>query len=128
MKVSSSVTAPLFPLERRVTFGNISHENPSFVHYTKQAGESIWKSVFYSANENNRESYCWDWDSMSAKFSNDYQRSNTFQIDDEESRIWWESGYSGWTKLEDDMIFCVDYKRGKKEKPYIVGYTLRIGN
>lgn len=112
--------------ERRVTFGNLTETAAPHVRYHKHEGLSVWRSVEVRATEPSGEVTSWEWDYRSGKFPNQYQRDKTFQIDSEESGLWPESGYSGWVRLNKHQFYCVDYRRGDAQKPYVVGHILRV--
>lgn len=48
------------------------------------------------------------------------------EIEPELSGLWPESGYSGWVKLDERRIFCVDYKRDFESMPFVVGHLLEL--
>lgn len=111
---------------RRVTFGNIGRSPPSLVDYSGHKGTSRWYQLAFKGEGSTGELREWEWQASNGRYPNHYQRTHEYQIDVETSGEWLESGYSGWTKLDDGSIYCVDYRRGSAKMPYIVGHRLRI--
>jgi sialidase-1 len=110
--------------ERKVAFGNLLDDPPNEVSFSRHEGESIWQEVSFSCHQPVGEAVDWSWTSSTGKLPNAYEKSRTLQIDDEQSMVWAESGYSGWVHLTGSTFYCVDYRRGTEEKPYVVGHLL----
>ena len=113
--------------QRKIAFGNLSGGAPSPVCFERPKGESLWRSASLRMKDPKAGEYCWTWDYRSGQYPNHYQRTRVSQLDTETAGDWFESGYSGWISLDNDRVYCVDYQRCDEEKPYIVGYTLKVG-
>lgn len=125
-RIHANITPNSIKHQLSVFFGNSPCKEPWIMDYTHAKGTSEWKSV--SANiTNSEQTFNWSWHVNSGTFPNSVQRSSITQLSTETSGDWYESGYSGWVKLENqNSIYCVDYERNKEATPYIVGYRLRV--
>jgi len=112
---------------RIVSFGNLKVDEPSRKTYDiDNGGLSYWQRVKVKINNKLEPDFEYFWSAEEEIMPDDYEQKRIFRIDDEASGHWWDTGYSGWVRLDDGDIFCVYYKRGEARKPYIVGARLEV--
>ncbi len=122
---SSFAPDPYFR-DRIVSFGSLSQDPANLVCFRDQKGEFLCSEISYQLKREDGEVFEFDWKSASKTFPNDYELSNCVQIDKETCGDWAEAGYSAWVPLGDGRVFCIDYRRGDADNPYIIGHQLLL--
>ncbi|MCB0325386.1 MAG: exo-alpha-sialidase, partial [Bdellovibrionales bacterium] len=112
--------------QRKLSFGNRFCPARSLVAFRESSGVSQWYSAALEISQPSGERITWEWKAADGVPPNFYQLERMCMIDRETSGDLAEAGYSGWTKIDDTTVYCVDYRRCEAEKPYIVGHQLRV--
>jgi len=112
---------------RIVSFGNLKVDEPNRKTYgIDNSGLSYWQRVEVKINNKLEPDFEYLWSAEEGIMPDDYEQKRIFQVDYESSGHWWDTGYSGWVRLDDGDVFCVYYKRVEAKKPYIVGARLEV--
>ncbi|HEY9077828.1 MAG TPA: sialidase family protein [Anaerolineaceae bacterium] len=78
---------------------------------TGDEGRSFWKSVRMDIKNRSLLPFSWNWEALSGKLPDDYQRTRMIQlhVNVMKETNWPDHGYSSWLTLPDGRILLVDY-------------------
>ena len=110
---------------RGISFGNVPKGTARFgaIHFEKNAGKSLWRSVSLTIDEPRYGSHQWSW-SPSSGLPNQYEVDRILELHNDRNSSAGDFGYSGWVQLPDDRVFVVSHYKGDAPKSYVEGYWI----
>lgn len=119
---------------RYISFGNFTFSKSWGTYwFSNNGGKSEWKnfSIQLKTIEGQYPDYSWSWSAANGVYPDQYVRDRFICFETEGCNKLSDHGYGGWTQIDEDTIFVVDYTRGDgqdgpvPDNPFIRGYWLK---